>query len=225
MSNAKQIPVKNYFDKCRYCEKKHWSDDCPTYRAVKERKQQRKDSCFKCLKTGLAKDCKRNTVCAHCGEANAHHRSLCPKKFKQSNSAVQSIEVNALTEQSNSRDENALISSGEFVLMQTARTEVRNTESNKSETVRLLLDSGSQRTSITENLAEKLKLKKTGEQEIKLATFGTESPKEIKTESTEISLKLKNDKYLNLSANTVPTISGTIQRKSIKLSLEHLYLL
>ena len=69
-----------------------------------------------------------------------------------------------------------------------------------------------------------MKLKKTGEQEIKLAPFGTESPKVIKTASTEISLKLNNDKYLNISDNIVPTISGTIQtlRKSIKLSLEHL---
>ena len=88
----------------------------------------------------MPEDGKRNKVCARCGEANAHHRSLCPKKFKQSNSAVPSIEVNALTEQGNSRDENALISSGEFVLMQTAKTEVRNPENIRSEIVRLLLD-------------------------------------------------------------------------------------
>lgn len=67
-----------------------------------------------------------------------------------------------------------------------------------------------------------MKLRKTGEQEIKLATFGTESPKVIKTASTEISLKFNNDKYFNLSDNIVPTFSGTIQRKLIKLSLEHL---
>ncbi|MEW8547947.1 MAG: aspartyl protease family protein, partial [Candidatus Thiodiazotropha sp.] len=127
-----------------------------------------------------------------------------------------------MTEQRSGANENVLISSGEFVLMQTAKTEIRNPENDKSETVRLLLDSGSQRTYITENLAEKLKLKKTGEQEIRLATFGTETPKVIKTASTEISLKLNNGDYLNLSANIVPTISGTIQRKSIRLSMENL---
>ena len=62
------------------------SDLC---RTVKERKQQLKDSYFKCLKTGhLAKECKRSKVCDHCGEVNAHHRSLCPKKFKQSSSIL-----------------------------------------------------------------------------------------------------------------------------------------
>ena len=64
-----------------------------------------------------------------------------------------------------------------------------------------MLDSGSQRAYITENLAEKLKLKKTCGQEIKLATFGTDSQKVIQTASTEICLRLNNGKYLNLSAN------------------------
>ena len=44
----------------------------------------------------------------------------------------------------------------------------------------------------------------------------------IQTASTEICLRFNNGKYLNLSANIVPTISGTIQRKSMKLSSEHL---
>ena len=175
------------------------------------------------MKTGyLAKECKRSKVCVHCGEVNAHHRSLCPKKFKQSSSIFATHEVNALMEQISSLDENALISSREFVLMQTATTEVKNPDSTRSETIRLLLDSGSQRTYITENLAEKLKLKKTGEQEIKLATFGTGSPKVIQTASSEICLGHNNGKHLNLSANIVPTISGSIQRKSMKLSSEHL---
>ena len=30
VASAKQLPVKNYFDKCRYCEKQHWSDESPT---------------------------------------------------------------------------------------------------------------------------------------------------------------------------------------------------
>ena len=44
----------------------------------------------------------------------------------------------------------------------------------------------------------------------------------IKTTFKEISLKLNYDKNLNVRANIVPTISGTIQRKSIELSSEHL---
>ena len=55
--------------------------------------------------------------------------------------------------------ENVLMSSEEMVLMQTAKGNVLNPTSGKQENVRMLFDSGSQRTYITEKLARKLKLK------------------------------------------------------------------
>ena len=226
VADAKQMSGLNYLEMCRYCSKHHWSDECPTFRTLKDRKQQLKDSCFKCLRIGhLAKECKRSKVCVHCGKANDHHRSLCPKKFKQSNDVRSPQEVNALTEQSGVQGENALISSGEFVLMQTAKTEIRNPDSTRSQTVRLLFDSGSQRTYITEHLAEQLDLKRNGQEQIKLATFGTDTPKTVTTTSTELNLTLNNGEYFTIRANIVPTISGTIQRNSVKLvssQIEHL---
>lgn len=226
VADAKQMSGLNYLEMCRYCSKHHWSDECPTFRTLKDRKQQLKDSCFKCLRIGhLAKECKRSKVCVHCGKANDHHRSLCPKKFKQSNDVRSPQEVNALTEQSGVQGENALISSGEFVLMQTAKTEIRNPDSTRCQTVRLLFDSGSQRTYITEHLAEQLDLKRNGQEQIKLATFGTDTPKTITTTSTELNLTLNNGEYFTIRANIVPTISGTIQRNSVKLvssQIEHL---
>ncbi len=76
--------TENYADKCRYCQQKHWSDECTKYRTISERRQQLKDSCFKCLKIGHeASECKRGgRTCTYCGEMNKHHRSLCPKKFR-----------------------------------------------------------------------------------------------------------------------------------------------
>ena len=223
VAGAKDIHVGNYLEMCRYCSKHHWSDECPTFRTLKDRKQQLKDSCYKCLRIGhLAKECKRSKVCVHCGEANSHHRSLCPKKFKQSNGVRAPQEVNVLTEQSGVLGENVLISSGEFVLMQTAKTDVKHPDTTESQNIRLLFDSGSQRTYITEHLAEQLKLKRDGHEQIKLATFGTNTPKTIKTTSTEISLKLNNGDYLNIRANIVPTISGNIQRNSVNLASDQI---
>ena len=51
--------------------------------------------------------------------------------------------------------ENVLVSSGEMVLMQTAKTHIWNYINGSKENVRLLLVSGSQRTSITDALARK----------------------------------------------------------------------
>ena len=52
--------------------------------------------------------------------------------------------------------ESVLISSGETVLMQTAKTDIRNLLTSKAQTVWILLDTGSHRTYITESFAKAL---------------------------------------------------------------------
>ena len=219
--NTKQSTTGRFYDQCRYCNDRHWSDECKNYSTIEEKKKQLKASCFKCLKVGhLSKDCKKNKTCVYCGEVNAHHRSLCPRKFKlKPSSANLSEEFTTISEEEASAEENVLISSGEMVLMQTAKSEIKNPTNAKSNIVRILLDSGSQRTYITEELANKLQLAKNKEEMIKLVTFGSEKPQIIKTVQTKLSLKLKNGQYLEISANIVPVISGTVQRKAIKFCL------
>lgn len=73
-------------------------------------------------------------------------------------------------------EEKALESSEKRVLVQTAKAEVKNKNNLKHQEVRILFDSGSQRTYVTENLAEKLQLSKKGEEELKLETFGSDKP-------------------------------------------------
>lgn len=62
-----------------------------------------------------------------------------------------------------------------------------------SKTVRVLLDSRSQRTYITEELAKNLKLKRKKEEEINLATFGNEICKVVKSASTKLGLRQKTE--------------------------------
>ena len=89
----------------------------------------------------LSKEYKRSKACVQCGEVNVHHRSLCPKKFNQPND----IPISQETEQSGDLDENVYISTGEIVLMQTAKAEVSPLTYQKRNCT-ILLDSGSKRT-------------------------------------------------------------------------------
>ena len=104
----------------------------------------------------------------------------------------------------------------ETVLMQTALTEVSNTSSTRTEQIRVLLDSGSQRTYITEELAKTLMLEGGDEQESHLVTFGSTSPKIIKTKSAQLQLKQRDDTLMKITANIVPRITTrTIQRQPV----------
>jgi hypothetical protein len=64
--------------------------------------------------------------------------------------------------------------SGDTVLMQTAKTVVHNPSKLKTEEIRLLLDSGSQRTYIIEALARKLNLKFEAVEQVSVVTFGSD---------------------------------------------------
>ena len=113
--------------------------------------------------------------------------------------------------------ENSLISSGEMVLMQTAKADIKNPVNGISQNARFLLDSGSQRTYITESLAKKLKLKLGDKDEFILVTFGSAKPKRTESHNTKLDIVLKNGSILTISANVVPQIAESIQRRPVNL--------
>lgn len=65
-----------------------------------------------------------------------------------------------------------MILSGEMILMQTLKTNESNPKNGKVEEIRILFDSGSQRSYVSEPLAKRLDLKSQGIEEISVMTFG-----------------------------------------------------
>ena len=217
--------VENRFSaNCRFCNLSHWSDECTKYDTAEKRKQRIKGCCFKCLRQGHgAKDCPKKVTCAHCNKRNHHHRSLCPQKFgtagnEQTNLAEEIEPEEIEQEDEDLNTENSLISSGEMVLMQTARANINNPNNGIKGNVRLLLDSGSQSTYVTESLAKKMNLKLGKKEEIMLVTFGSDTPKRIKTPTTKLNIQLKDGSTLKISANVVPQIAGSIHRRPVNLT-------
>lgn len=218
---SKKFQNKSISIKCRYCSRNHWSDECPQFQTIDERKGCLQKSCYKCLKEGhSSKECKSRKKCVYCSEENVHHRSLCPRKFKKS-VTKESVHVSEEGYESegehHQNDENVLLSYGEKVIMQTASAKLYNEKTLIEQDARILLDSGSQRTYITEEFAKKLKLRKENEQEINLSTFGSKQSKKIKTASAKIILKSNFGEEVEITVNIVPNITGIIQRKSVKI--------
>ena len=80
----------------------------------------------------------------------------------------------------------------------------------------MLLDSGSQRTYISEALARKLNLRRGEESEIMVTTFVSEKPRKQPTIVTTIDIMLKGGGIMNIKASIVPSICGTLTRCPIQ---------
>ena len=99
--------------------------------------------------------------------------------------------------------------------MQTTTIDLKNgkdEENGIKQSVRALLDSGSQRTYISQDITDKLKLTPIDKNLLTIYTFGTTKPKCIETPVVEVTMILKSGFTMKIKANVVPNITGTIER-------------
>ena len=201
--------------KCVFCQRSHWSDECRTVKELLKRKEALKGKCYVCLKDNhTAKNCKKDKPCYHCKERGKHHRSLCPKLFEQTQTH---LSITTDNEEQDVIPEPSMLAVGDQIVMQTALVEATDPNEKYKEPVRVLFDTGSHRTYITEELVNKLNLKSDGTSNITLFTFGSNKPKDIVSKLVTLSLKSKKGNTFTLKANVVPKISGKIQRAPVQI--------
>ena len=130
--------------KCVYCGGDHYSSMCTT----------------------ITGDCESTKKCKHC--RRKHHQSICDKtaedKPQPPSEPVTSTETTANT--SNTTRE------GKLVLLQTARAVAFNDDTGRTINVRVLFDTGSQRSYVTDTLVSRLNLKPLKKEKLQLNTFG-----------------------------------------------------
>ena len=216
-NSKNQVPKRRRI-KCVYCGQPHWSDECDKFTTLQSRKEKLRGSCYKCLQKGhMLKDCQRDRVCAHCGK-QGHHRSLCLKLFPNSDQRSNPATQNTITttEPQNISNvveaEEMMLSSGSQVQMQTATSVVTNLLGSPLVSVCIMLDSGSQRTYVTESLARNLNLHLRAPKKLAVVTFGSERPKYLQYRPSELQLFLKDGKQMTLDVSVVPSITGRITR-------------
>ena len=108
------------------------------------------------------------------------------------------------------------MASSSHILMQTATVVVKNFQGDTSEKIRLILDSGSQRSYITESVAKGLKLPLDSTERLSVVTFGTDKPKKIDCKLSKVQLCLKDKNTTTLNVTVVPNITGTTHRVPLK---------
>lgn len=160
---------------CFFCGRRdHKPSEC-TELTVETRREtlKRTGRCFVCLGSRhLARNCRAHGIkCENCGQK--HYKSVCTNH----------IRVKANENETNKTPVDTIVSAfpsnyeGNTVLLQTAT--IWTDEPQQSQLAKCLLDGGSQRSFIREDISRALKLPVVGSEIIKLHVFGSVTHKRI----------------------------------------------
>ena len=116
-----------------------------------------------------------------------------------------------------SNEKTTMLSVREHVVMQTAMVELMPPHESTSEVMGVLVDTGSSRTYVTEEIVKRLKSKPTESDKLTIFTFGISKLKEITSPLVTLTLKLKDCNTVSIKANVVLKISENMQRIPIPL--------
>ena len=202
---------------CSYCQQSHSSTDCKTVISLTARKQTLRDSgrCFNCLRKGhMGRNCRSTSKCLKC--KGRHHTSICERGVAEQNPPETTLSPDATPTTANNADK------GNAILLQTARSIVHNpAKSETSIEVRLLFDSGSQKSYITERAKNLLALEPSGEQLLSIATFGSNREQAKVCTIVNVGMCLKGYPPMSLSLYVVPTICGPLVGQHITTCFEN----
>ncbi|XP_065059138.1 uncharacterized protein LOC135686755 [Rhopilema esculentum] len=207
---------------CTFCKGRHKTNDCKviTNRTARMSILRKEGRCFICLRKGhLAFNCVSKNLCYNCN--GRHHISLC-QKGRQQTKPMKSQE----TESGTHREEttNCFVESKPSILLQTAQAEVYNPANPGRKIIaRIIFDSGSHRSYITERLRNYLKLPAVAEEHVCLKTFGKSVGKSETLDVAQLvvqdTFKPEENKQPELiSTLVVPYICSPVQRHEIAMT-------
>ena len=239
---------------CSYCRQDYSSNSCGVVAQPQARRKvlQRSGRCFVCLRHGhLSRDCGSRNKCFKC--SGRHHVSICMKgdnptstpqqggsdQTRTGNSpAVQTRPppsdtpaaprsgLNAAAPTFQGQEQRPYVNSHCSILLQTAQAQAFNPKSpRRSLGVRILFDSGSQRSYITQRVAGELSLQSEGTQRMTILTFGSTQERSQHCSCVQLNFELRNGQTKQLLLYTVPCICEALSTHPIPPShgqLDHL---
>jgi hypothetical protein len=198
---------------CTYCQQSHTSNSCTVVSNVTARIDilRKTGRCFLCLrKNHLSRDCSSRSRCYKCN--GNHHISICTKKntdnkprqslcdpiselksqqqSQKQEGKLPNVAGNKLSQQSDNETRTLFVNSKTPVLLQTAQATILPVENNgKGAVVRVILDSGSQRSYISHRVRDLLGLSTVNTESLLIKTFGLEEEKLTTCDTVKFILK------------------------------------
>jgi hypothetical protein len=213
---------------CAFCEQGHQSSSCTVVTDVDARKQAllKSGRCYGCLRRGhIGRNCRSAVTCNKC--RGRHHYTICPRAAPATTTATPAASISeAQGNQSGQRSTNSLYVDAQApVLLQTAKLQLFNLDRPGVPPicvgVRAILDSGSQRTYVTDRVKEALCLTTKAAESLHIKTFGSSEGQDAICDVVDVGLLTGDRKSLKLSALVVPLICNPLTSQPINRARDH----
>ena len=211
--------------RCAFCNGEHNSSAFEEVKETQNRKNilRRDKRCFLSLSVGhRTNQCTRKKKCRVCDRTD-HHQSVCEMSSNQSRSETSAAPTNAKTKEdrepsaSKKHPQNITTTSTARskvqVLLQRAKTCAYVENGTKLLPVRVLLDSGSQRSYITNHLNRKLGMIPIKTETLNLNTFGNDKFSKRDCDLIKLRLQGKHGEDVNISALRFEAICSPVPAK------------
>ena len=209
---------------CTYCKLPHPLAECNVVTDVKERKAllRKYGRCYLCLKRGhVAKFCENSSIkCAFCSASGLHHSSLCSQTGKNSNGNGDQKARDATGVKSTTT---SFVDSNTSVFLQTAQVLVSNPGNPEHKiNTRLIFDTGSQRSYVSEGLREELACPTVKTETLMIKTFGTTTGELKSHDMVEVCIQgLNSEEIIEVHAYAVNTVCAPLENQAVQFAAEN----
>ena len=221
---------------CPFCDRDHPPENCTKVSSTSERANilRKYGRCYNCLKRRhLSKDCRSQGRCRHC--RGKHHTALCRQtgtkgepcsaqtstRDSDATGKPSPVQKEGTQSQEGTRTSTNSLYAGSAspVLLQTAVMRVYNPNrvSEGYRVVRAVLDTGSQRTYLSEVVAKELHLTTRRSENLKIKAFG-EADKTCPV--VDLAIQTSNKENLKMEALIVPFICDPLSHQPTRRAME-----